>query len=357
MRRSFTEQQRQRGARQWGVALVLTFVLAGSLGACGRPDPTPGSAAAGPSGAPQAAIAARAASAPVQGRLLFVRAGNIWLWSNGQEQQLTNDGASTQPRWSPDGSAFLYVHNGNSFADLWVATDLGRTLRQLTFNQATGYQPETREYVQNSYLLTGPSWAKLADGSDRIVYSTDVGQDSMALWLMNGLRAKPEPVYGTKHLTGHIEGAALSPDGQKVAFTYMLTDPNTYVSTIVIYVVDLTSGTIKELATDPAGQYDPVWSPDGQWIAFASRQGGGTNIWVMRADGSDQHRLTDSGNDRSPVWSPDGSQLAFVHLQGDKWGLYTIDLANTNGSLTASAPQQIGNYSDVDPGSGISWSR
>lgn len=332
--------------------LVALLALSAALASCGQPKVVPAAGAAA-----LAPVAQARATETVAGRLLFVRGGNVWLWSNGQESQLTVGGASTQPRWSPDGTAFLYVHHGESFADLWLATDLGRTVRQLTHNQAVGYQPETREYVLNSFTLTGPSWALRTSGGDRIVFSSDAGRDTVGLFLLDGTSGQPRAVHATDAMPGQIEGAAVAPGGAKIAFTYSTIDPQTYARSTAIYVVDVNTGEVRELATDPAGQYDAAWSPDGQWLSFTSRKGGGSNIWIMRADGSGQQRVTTGNSDRGATWSPDGNQLAYTHLQGDRWGLYVIDVNLAGNAPVAGQPRQIGNYADVDPASGVSWSR
>src|SRR5262249_7447391 len=65
--------------------------------------------------------------------------------------------------------------------------------------------------------------------------------------------------------------------------------------------------------------FDPVWSPDGERIAFwayASDEGAeidtGADIYVVNADGSDLTQLPSTNiSDMSPEWSPDGSQLLF----------------------------------------------
>lgn len=332
--------------------LATLLVLSAALASCGQPKTVPvaGAAALAP-------LAQARAAETVPGRLLFVRGGNVWLWSNGQESQLTDGDASSQPRWSPDGTAFLYVHRGESFADLWLATDLGRTVRQLTHNQGLRYQPETRDYVLNSFMLTGPSWVLRTGGGDRIAFSSDAGRDTVGLFLLDGASGRPRAVQATDAMPGQIEGAAVAPGGAKIAFTYSIFDPQTNARTTAIYVVDVNTGEVRELATDPAGQYDAAWSPDGQWLSFTSRRGGGSNIWIMRADGSGQQRVTDGNSDRGATWSPDGNQLAYTHLQNDRWGLYAIDVNLAGNAPVASQPRQIGNYADVDPASGVSWSR
>jgi TolB protein len=84
--------------------------------------------------------------------------------------------------------------------------------------------------------------------------------------------------------------------------------------TIGIFTVDPTTLEV----TGPLGgaEFDsqPVWSPDGTRIVFASLRAGGDNrIFVMNADGSDVQSLTPTGDDGNtcPTWSPDGTRIAY----------------------------------------------
>jgi hypothetical protein len=72
--------------------------------------------------------------------------------------------------------------------------------------------------------------------------------------------------------------------------------------------IDLTKNKADE---DPA-----TWSPDGNWLAFASNRDGNWEIYRMHPDGTQVTRLTySSGADFSPTWSPDNSQIAWVHSE------------------------------------------
>jgi Tol biopolymer transport system component len=67
------------------------------------------------------------------------------------------------------------------------------------------------------------------------------------------------------------------------------------------------------------GEYSPVWSPDGQRIAFSRSCSaviiGGEEIWTMQADGSGPVRLTaHCGGADSPAWSPDGMTIAYANI-------------------------------------------
>ena len=73
-----------------------------------------------------------------------------------------------------------------------------------------------------------------------------------------------------------------------------------------------------------------MWSPDGTRIAFLSGRDGRYEIYLMKADGSEQTRLTSGpGNNISPCWSPDGQRIAF---SSDRDGHYEIFVIKADGS-------------------------
>ena len=79
-------------------------------------------------------------------------------------------------------------------------------------------------------------------------------------------------------------------------------------------------GRTPEISAEPGVQLiastmpedTPQFSPDGEWIAFASERSGSTDIWIGRRDGSGLRRLTFlDGLAGTPRWSPDGRSIAF----------------------------------------------
>lgn len=340
------------GRRWQGLSLALLALL---LVACGQPLAAPAVA-----GVPApAAAAAAAAEAPSTGRILFTRGGNIWLWQDGQAAQLTDAGSIRQPRWSPGGDAILYVKVGESYMDLMLADANAQNARALTDNQAKGYQIESADYVRLSFLLTGPTWARLADGSDRIVFSTDRDGGAFNLAMMSGVGAKAVSVNATKALGVHIEGAALSPDGATIAFVAPVTDAASGATETQLYTVAPTTGAYKAITNEKKGAYDPAWSADGQWIVYSARaeKADETDLYIMHADGSGRQRLTEGGKDRGASWSPDGTQLAFLRQQDNGFALYTIALDQSSGAIVAGKPQRLGDFIDADGISGTSWAR
>ncbi|MCP4897970.1 MAG: hypothetical protein GY906_13440 [bacterium] len=75
-----------------------------------------------------------------------------------------------------------------------------------------------------------------------------------------------------------------------------------------IYLLQLTPGSREiQLTADGSQNFQPAWSPDGQWIAYYSQERGG--IWVVPSFGGAPRRLVEFGS--HPAWSPDGQWLAF----------------------------------------------
>jgi Tol biopolymer transport system component/imidazolonepropionase-like amidohydrolase len=102
--------------------------------------------------------------------------------------------------------------------------------------------------------------------------------------------------------TGSWMSVDVSPDGQTIAFD-LLGD---------IYVLPIEGGEAQSINSGHAWSVQPRFSPDGSEIAFTSDAGGGDNIWIMQADGSDARQLTkeDFRLLNNPYWSPDGEYIA-----------------------------------------------
>ena len=90
----------------------------------------------------------------------------------------------------------------------------------------------------------------------------------------------------------------VSPDGRTLVFD-MLGD---------IYVMPVSGGEARAIASGVAWEMQPKWSPDGRHIAFTSDRGGGDNIWIMEADGSNPTQVSKETFRllNQPEWTPDG---------------------------------------------------
>ena len=117
----------------------------------------------------------------------------------------------------------------------------------------------------------------------------------------------------------HDVSPSWSPDGKRIAFSSNR-DNRKGNFIFEIYVMDADGGNQLNLTNNPFNDQSPSWSPDGKRIIFSARRPGHFGnkfaitheIYVMDADGGNQHRLTENlFEDSQPTWSPDGKRIAF----------------------------------------------
>ena len=114
-----------------------------------------------------------------------------------------------------------------------------------------------------------------------------------------------------------------------------------------IYIMAVDGSNQTRLTFDPAGDFTPDISPDGQKIAFTTERHGLYDIYVMGIDGSNPTRLTfDPAHDGSPSWSPDGTTIAFWSSRGDDLDARMIYLMEADGSNQKPLPGSVG---DTEP--------
>jgi len=110
---------------------------------------------------------------------------------------------------------------------------------------------------------------------------------------------------------------AWSPDGNYIAFA------SNRAHNWDIYLLDLLSGALIRLTHDPAFDANPSWSPDGRWIAFESYRRGNLEIYVMSTAGQQLRRITiDSAPNYEPAWSPDSRAIAYTTFRDGNKDIY-----------------------------------
>ena len=140
--------------------------------------------------------------------------------------------------------------------------------------------------------------------------------------------------------------ASWSPDGTKILFSSTRSDPTVegclpgfpheFGCPTDIYVMSTDGSNVVRLTDDPAEEFMPVWSPDGSRIAFVRNTQGtpvmSPAIFTMNPDGTDVRQISSGvrGSDFWPSWSPDGTQVVFAAIRNEDWGIWVVDADGSN---------------------------
>jgi hypothetical protein len=109
----------------------------------------------------------------------------------------------------------------------------------------------------------------------------------------------------------------LSPDGTRVAVTIEDQDTD-------IWVWDLALRTLAQLTFDPAGDFGPVWTPDGRRLVFFSQRAGEQGLFWQLADGTGTAESLGAGGPPSGV-TPDGRQVISAGLGNRDLQILALD--------------------------------
>ncbi|RUT78129.1 S41 family peptidase [Ancylomarina longa] len=102
---------------------------------------------------------------------------------------------------------------------------------------------------------------------------------------------------------------AISPNGQTIVFEYGGD----------LFTIPAEGGIAMPLTSNPAYDYQPIWSPDSKTVAFASDRHGNFDIFTIPATGGSPKRLTFySGSETPSSFNPDGKEILFSAMIYDK---------------------------------------
>jgi Tol biopolymer transport system component len=119
---------------------------------------------------------------------------------------------------------------------------------------------------------------------------------------------------------------SFSPDGKRIAFVSTRQTARPGQAWNAVYLMNRDGSKVRRLTPAGVADYSPAWSPAGDRIAVASGSGraGGTDLFVMGADGARRKLVVKDGG--WPTFSADGRALFFHRRTGEQWGIWRINL-------------------------------
>ena len=198
--------------------------------------------------------------------------------------------------FSPDGQRVLYtVSRGLGFgSEVWLMDRNGRNREQIIHDSA-----HIVAYPRWSPTGDAVAYVRMADSNvpftvGELVLADGNGQNGWAVSLADAGHGYP-PVW--------------SPDGQQIAFV-VRENPASNAADIAasylesnIYLTDVASGNVRALTRfADALTAEPVWSPDGKWLAFSTDVGGATDVWLVDVASRAVQPVTQTANAHCPVW-------------------------------------------------------
>jgi Tol biopolymer transport system component len=138
---------------------------------------------------------------------------------------------------------------------------------------------------------------------------------SRLTWYDRGGRA-----VGSIGEPGRYAGVSLSPDGRRVAVHRHEDEGGG------IWIYDLQRNTWSQFTFDRAHNIAPLWSPDGQFVVFASLSRGNFYRKLASGSGAEEALLKSPDLAVAETWSPDGKTLLFARGGTDTWSLSLSDM-------------------------------
>ncbi len=139
-----------------------------------------------------------------------------------------------------------------------------------------------------------PTTAKIAFASTR--------EETMDIYLMNPDGS--DRVNITNHSANDVN-PVWSPTGEQILFA---SDRDRFPLSWDLYLMDPDGANVRRVFGKSARRSSPTWSPDGKRIAYTYGEIGNTLLYIGTIDGKDEERVAIG---YSPAWSPDGTEIIF----------------------------------------------
>jgi TolB protein len=190
-------------------------------------------------------------------------------------------GTTSSPAWSADGSKIAFSSSMPGDPEIYVADASGAGARRITAVHGPDVSP----------VWNPKTGAQIAFVSGR--------SGLPQIYIMDADGTNPQRITDQ----GYAVSPSWSPNGQFLTFAWNRHYGPGAPGGQDIYIMDIASRQWVQLTHDSGVNDYPSWAPDGRHIVFQSTRSGGTQIWTMLADGTQQKPLTTGSANAMPNWS------------------------------------------------------
>lgn len=230
---------------------------------------------------------------------------------------MLDDGAA-DPSYSPDGSQIVYVANSGPTKQLFVADFLGREPRQVT--QFTSGEVGAPTWSPDGTAL---AFAATLDTTSYEIYTIKI--DGSALTRITDNKVDDlDPSW--------------SPDGTQLVWASDIIGRRAF----QIVARTLSQTAVRQLTESSGSNLSPAFSPDGSSILFSSTRDRNADVYIMRADGTDERLISfdSDAENRYPSWSSDGAFIVFTSTRNG--GVENIFVMRPDGKNIEQITNEVG---------------
>jgi len=248
-----------------------------------------------------------------------------------------NNFINNSPALSPNGDKVAFLSDKSDYFDIYLMSAIdGKIISKLVSGQKTGDLEELH------WLRPGITWSP---DSKYIAFAAKAGgEDAISIVEVK----KRKIVRSMKFGMDGVFSPAWSPKNDEIAFVGMKN------GACDLYAVNLSSGAVRQITNDVFSDLEPIYSPDGNRLAFVSDRSRFTDpaklpanfkiwredyrnldIYLIDTKGTDAggqiEQITDTPFfEKTPVFSPDGKKLAYTSDRSGIYNVYLRDLTSQN---------------------------
>lgn len=192
-----------------------------------------------------------------------------------------NEEGNFDAAWSPDGSKLAFASSRAGQLDIWVMAADGSHPERLTRHAGDSVKPQWSPSGRYIAFISG------RDGQDDLYVVTPEGTE---------ISKVNSDASGRRKNASQVQKFVWHPSADRIAYS-----AKAHRSSGQIHTVEVPSLNRTHLSKTEFDDREPTWSPDGKHLAFASERKGGSDIYIMRADGTRRTRVT---HHQTRAWLP-----------------------------------------------------